>query len=144
MTLLLLGINRCFNLTDWPTYKLLLKERFDEIWDDPIAELKQLQETEGIVEYQTKFESNRTRVNLPEAYLVSAYLAGLRVDRQMHIRMFLPQTVMQCLLLGRLYETAHPRKNLATSWNPLSLIHYPKACYLSRETHRYICQNLCY
>lgn len=43
------------NMLDWPTYKLLLKERFDEVWDDLIAELKKLQETEDIVEYNAKF-----------------------------------------------------------------------------------------
>lgn len=47
---------------------------------------------------------------------MSAYLAGLRLDTQMHIRMFAPKTVQQCLLLGRLYETAHPRKSPASPW----------------------------
>lgn len=71
-----------------------------------------MQETEGIVEYHAKFESIRTRVNLPEAYLV-----GLRVDTHMHIRMFQPQMMRQYLLLGCLYETAHPRQNPTTTWN---------------------------
>lgn len=52
----------------------------------------------------------KTRVNLSEDYLVSAYLVGLRNNTQMHIRMFQPQTVRQCLLLGTLYKKAHPRK----------------------------------
>jgi len=64
-------------------------ERFDELLDDPFSELKMLQETDGIVEYHGRFELIRTRVNLPEHYLVSAYLAGLRTDTQMHIRMLL-------------------------------------------------------
>lgn len=67
-------------LHDWPFYKVLLKERFEEVLDDPIAELKALQETDGIVDYHGKFELIRTRVKLSEEYLVSAYLAGLRVD----------------------------------------------------------------
>lgn len=48
---------------------------------------------------------------------MSAYFAGLRVDTQMHIRMFQPQTVRQCVLLGRLYETAHPQNNSQSFWN---------------------------
>lgn len=32
------------------------------------------------------------------------------MDTQMHIRMFHPQSTRQCLVLGRLYERAHPRK----------------------------------
>ena len=65
-------------------------ERFGEVIDDPIAELMNLRETEGIVLYHDKFEAIRTRVQLPKDYLVSAYLAGLRMDTQMHIRMFRP------------------------------------------------------
>lgn len=88
----------------------MLKERFEDVCDDPMAELKQLQETNGIVEYHERFELIKTRVNLSEEYLVSAYLAGLRMDTQMHVRMFQPQTVRHCLLLGRLYEKAHPQR----------------------------------
>lgn len=83
------------NVLDWPTYRSRVKEKFEEVCEDPISELKKLQETEGIVEYHAKFEAIRTRVRLPETYLVSAYLAGLRLDTQMHIRMFEPQSVRQ-------------------------------------------------
>lgn len=102
-------------IEDWDQYKVLLKERFEDVLDDPIAELKRLQETAGISDYHAKFELIRTRVKLSESYLVSAYLAGLNTDTQMHIRMFQPKSVRECLLLGRLYETAHPRKT-SQSW----------------------------
>ena len=49
-------------------------ERFEELFDDPIVELKKLQETNGIVDYHGKFELIKTRVKLSEEYLVSAYL----------------------------------------------------------------------
>lgn len=88
----------------------MMKERFEDVFDDPIAELKHLQETEGIVEYNRKFESLKIRLNLDEDYLVRTYLAGLQVDTQMHVRMFSPQTIRHCFMLGRLYEKAHPRK----------------------------------
>lgn len=39
------------------------------------------------------------------------------MDTQMHIRMFHPQTTRECLVLGRLYEKAHPRKYFNASWN---------------------------
>lgn len=103
-------------LYDWKVYKIMLQERFEDICDDPIAELKKLQETDGIVDYHEKFELIKTRVNLPEDYLVSAYLAGLRLDTQMHVQMFQPQTIRQCLLLGRLYEKAHPQKVGVNNW----------------------------
>lgn len=93
----------------WEAYKMLLKERFEDVLDDLIAELKQLQETNGIVDYYERFELIKTRVNLSEEYLVSPYLAGLRIDTQMHVRMFQPHSTCQCLLLERLYERAHPK-----------------------------------
>ncbi|CAA7028426.1 unnamed protein product [Microthlaspi erraticum] len=105
------------NLKDWRIYKKLLKERFNDVLDDPIMELKMLCETDGIVDYHNKFENIRTRVNLSEEYLVSHYLAGLKLETQMHVRMFEPQTVRQCLMLGRLYEKAHPVKGIGTSGN---------------------------
>ncbi|KAG7619515.1 Aspartic peptidase domain superfamily [Arabidopsis suecica] len=64
-----------------------------------------------------KFELIKTRVNLSEEYLVSVYLAGLRTDTQMHVRMFQPQTVRHCLFLGKTYEKAHPKKPANTTWS---------------------------
>lgn len=87
----------------------------DLILDDPITELKLLQEMEGITEYNEKFELICSRVKLSEEYLLSAYLAGLRNKTQMHVRMFQPQTVRHCFVLGRLYEMAHPRKQSTLS-----------------------------
>ncbi|KAG7568093.1 Retrotransposon gag domain [Arabidopsis thaliana x Arabidopsis arenosa] len=95
---------------DWVTYKMLLQGRFKELEVDPIVELKQLKETNGIVEYHEKFILLRTRVNLTEDYLVRAYLDGLQRDTRENVQMFQPQTVNQCFLVGRLYEQAHPLK----------------------------------
>ena len=95
-------------LRDWYVYKSLIMERFEDVLDDPVAELKRLQEMSGIEDYHEKFELIKTRVNLNEEYLVSTYLAGLRLETQMHVRMFDPQSIRQCLVLGRLYEKAHP------------------------------------
>ena len=98
-------------------YKELLQERFEEVLDDPMAELKELREKEGITEYHAKFELIRTRLKLSEEYLLSAYLAGLRLETQMHVCMFQPQNIRQCLVLGRLYEKAHPRKPGGNRWS---------------------------
>lgn len=79
-------------LSSWETYKSKLKERFEEVLDDPMAKLKELKETSGIAEYNAKFELIRTRLRLLGEYLLSAYLAGLRLDTHMHVRMFSPQS----------------------------------------------------
>lgn len=41
------------------------------------------------------------------------------MDTQMHIRMFQPKTMRHCLLLGRLYERAHPKNISNPSWSGL-------------------------
>lgn len=102
-------------LSSWQEYKSRLRERFEEILDDPMAELKELKETCGIADYNAKFELIRSRLKLAEEYLLSAYLAGLRLDTQMHVRMFTPQSTRQCFVLGRLYEKAHPQKEFRSS-----------------------------
>ncbi|KAL1188159.1 hypothetical protein V5N11_003190 [Cardamine amara subsp. amara] len=102
---------------DWEAYKVLLKEIFEDVLDDPIAELKQLHERNGIVEYHEKFDLIKTIMNLSEEVLMSAYLAGLRLDTQIHIRMFKPRSVRHCLLLGRLYERAHPKNPASVNWS---------------------------
>ena len=79
--------------------------------------MKNLKDTEGIKEYHAKFELIRARIQMSEEYLLSAYLAGLRLDTQMHIRMLRPQTTRQCLVLGRLYEQAHPWKMVTSGWS---------------------------
>ncbi|XP_010470588.1 PREDICTED: uncharacterized protein LOC104750484 [Camelina sativa] len=56
-------------LYDWEGYVQMLLERFEDVCDEPMAELKQLQETDGIVDYHQKFVLIKLRVNLSEAYL---------------------------------------------------------------------------
>ncbi|KAG7552546.1 Retrotransposon gag domain [Arabidopsis thaliana x Arabidopsis arenosa] len=102
---------------DWWSYKLLLQVRYNKHVDDSIAKLKLLEETEGIEVYHARFESISTRVKLDEDYLVSLYLTGLENDTQVNVKMFQPQTIQQCFLIGKLYERAHPKKNNVNTWS---------------------------
>lgn len=104
-------------MNDWLAYKGLLLERFLEVLDDPIAELKNLQETNGIKEYHEKFEVIRLRLKLPEDYLVRAYLAGLKTDTQMHIRMFQPDSISKCLMHQRKGLGAASHVNQNSRWS---------------------------
>lgn len=94
-----------------------LKERFEEVLDDPIAELKELKEMEGFAEYHAKFELIRARLKMSDEYLLSAYLAGIRLDTQMHVRMFHPTSKRECLVLGCLYEKVHPKREYRSIWS---------------------------
>ncbi|KAG7533153.1 Ribosomal protein 50S-L18Ae/60S-L20/60S-L18A [Arabidopsis thaliana x Arabidopsis arenosa] len=63
---------------DWVSYKMLLQGKSNKLVDDSIAELKQLQEADGIDEYHARFELISTRVNLSEAFLImmNRFLSG--------------------------------------------------------------------
>ncbi|CAL9222412.1 unnamed protein product [Arabidopsis halleri] len=39
------------------------------------------------------------------------------MDTQINVRMFQPHSIRQCLMLGRLYEQAHPKKNSLNNWS---------------------------
>lgn len=90
---------------------MLLPGKYYKLEDDVIAELKQLQEREGIREYHAQFELISIKVKLSEDFLVDVYLTGLRSDTQVNVRMFQPRSIRQCLMLGRLYDKAHSTKN---------------------------------
>lgn len=102
-------------IRNWQIYKILIKERFAEVLDDLFAELKELKETDGIAEYHARFELIRARITMPEEYLLSAYLAGLRLDTQMQYECFSTQSTRQFLVLG--YEKGHPRKLITNTWS---------------------------
>nr|ABW74569.1 polyprotein [Boechera divaricarpa] len=89
---------------DWDLYKVEVMERFGDLLEDPMAESKCLQETDGIVDYHAKFERIRIILNLSQDYLVSSYIAGLRMDTQMHGRRFIPGDVKRdCRAKGLCY-----------------------------------------
>lgn len=122
-------------IEDWNQYKVLLKERFEDVLDDPIAVLKRLQETAGISDYHPKFELIRTRVKMSERYLVSAYLAGLNTDTQMRIRMFQLKSVRECLVLG-IYTKQHIHARLLRAGRLVSTLIQRKVFYQNRMKRR--------
>lgn len=87
----------------------------NNIRDDSLLELEQLQETDGIEEYHGRFVLLLNKLKLPEDQMVDAYLQGLQIDTQRNVRMFQPQTIRQCLLMGRLYERAHHKPSTRES-----------------------------
>ena len=53
-----------------------------------MSELKTLHRIGSVKDYHDQFDSVLTRVSLPEEYLVSYFVTGLRHDTQMHVRIF--------------------------------------------------------
>lgn len=102
--------------------------------DDPITELKELKETEGIKEYHAKLELIRARLRMSEEYLLSAYLGGLRLDTQMYVGMFHPTSTHECLVMGKLYEKAHPRRETKGTWSQSKSQYNHQKCVLIEKT----------
>ncbi|XP_020105551.1 uncharacterized protein LOC109722075 [Ananas comosus] len=91
----------------WEEYVVSLNTRFGaDLFDDPMAELKNLKQTGTVMEYQDKFDTLLNRVELSEEYAVSCFLSGLKEEIQIPIRMFQPRTLQRALSLAKLQELA--------------------------------------
>lgn len=58
-------------MCNWRGYRNRLKEQFEKVLDDPIAEPKEMKETEGIADNHAKFELIRAQLKMSEEYLLS-------------------------------------------------------------------------
>ena len=94
----------------WEQYVHDITQRFGELFDDPMAELKALQQTAGIQEYHDEFDAIASRLNLTEQHLLSCYLGGLEKDIAMAVRMFAPKSLQETFCLAKLQEAAYKAK----------------------------------
>lgn len=78
---------------------------------NPIYELKKLEQKGSIKDYYEAFDSIRRRVDLREDFLLSWFVAGLRMETRREVRSIRPQTVIQAYAYGRLYELAYPKRH---------------------------------
>jgi len=109
------------NLPTWTKFKVVLTERFRGLYDDPMADQIRLQQTGLVAEYQEKFESVVSRLQLSEEYKISCFLSGLKHDIQMMVRMFQPTTVLKAAQLAKLYESTTPSAS-----PPSQFLKFPK------------------
>ena len=68
---------------------------------DPAASLSKLQHTSSVRGYQTKFEILANRVNdLPESYLISCFILGLREDIKVGVCLLRPAALSKAFDLA--------------------------------------------
>ncbi|RVW58447.1 Transposon Ty3-I Gag-Pol polyprotein [Vitis vinifera] len=92
---------------DWSEYVIALNARFGQhVFDDPIADLRNLGQTGSLQSYMDEFDELYPRADIKESHALSFFLSGLIDELQMPVRMFKPQTLADAYSLARLQEIA--------------------------------------
>nr|GEU96796.1 hypothetical protein [Tanacetum cinerariifolium] len=96
----LLGAN-----VSWNSFKEAILLRFGNVFEDPIADIKNLRHTSTIGEYQNAFDMLLSTTDLPEDQQISFYIAGLQNDVQLAVKMFRPKSLAEAYHLSKIQET---------------------------------------
>ncbi|KAL8143658.1 hypothetical protein V2J09_016690 [Rumex salicifolius] len=98
--------NRFDIIPSWSEYIIDVSTRFGKPFDDPLADLVTLKQTESIDGYLDKFECALTRMNLPATHALSIFLANMTPHLQFHVRQFNPTTLGEAARLAKLHESS--------------------------------------
>ena len=89
----------------WGEYALAMKSRFGALaYEDPMEEIKKLRQTGLVKDYLQSFDALLDMVQLGEEQAVSYFLAGLRHEIEMMVRMFNPKTLQDAYSFAKLQE----------------------------------------
>ena len=89
----------------WNEYVMAMKSRFGSLaYEDPMAKLKKLKQTGSLKEYLRAFELLLDKAQLSQGKAISCFLAGLRHEMEMMVRMFNPKTLQEAYSLAKLQE----------------------------------------
>ncbi|KAL0351495.1 UNVERIFIED_CONTAM: hypothetical protein Scaly_1538200 [Sesamum calycinum] len=91
----------------WEKYVRALNDRFGIfLYKDPMSELMNLKQTGTIQEYMDRFDELLNCLELTEAYAMSCFLAGLREEIALQVRMFKSKMMQEVISLERLQDQA--------------------------------------
>lgn len=98
----------------WPELTAVSLLHFRPIeYDDPSEALTQLRQTITVTEYQESFEQLSQRVDgLPKKILVGSFIAGLRDEVQLEVKIKQPRSLSKAIGVARLVE----EKNQLQKW----------------------------
>nr|GEX86737.1 hypothetical protein [Tanacetum cinerariifolium] len=77
--------------------------RFNKVYEDPMVEIKNLNQDGEVKVYQDQFEVLLNRLELGESYAVCLFIGGLKSEISMHV-MFKPTTLKDAFCLARMQE----------------------------------------
>ncbi|KAG8386825.1 hypothetical protein BUALT_Bualt03G0189200 [Buddleja alternifolia] len=94
-------------LPGWEEYIKALHDRFGSVtFQDPMSELMNLRQVSSVKDYLDKFHELLNNVDLSEAYAVSCFLARLKNEIVVQVRMFKPKSLQEAVSLAKLQEQA--------------------------------------
>nr|GFB13932.1 hypothetical protein [Tanacetum cinerariifolium] len=99
---------------DWVVYKQTILNRFRNVYEDPMSELKNLKYETTARAYEDAFDTLLSRVEISEPHAISLFMGGLPAKIVMGVRMFKPKTLSDAYCLTNLQEAtlnAVKRKN---------------------------------
>lgn len=106
-------------IPSWTQFTADLTSRFGDLYDDPMAELKNLRQKGSVQDYHDSFDQIASKLSLTERDLLSCYIGGLEEEIQIRVRMFAPTTIQQACSLAKLQEAASKsQKNKLSTHKP--------------------------
>ena len=91
-------------LPQWEEYAVLLQDRFGPSFESPISKIIRLQQTGLLTDFNSEWDLCMAKINLPEEYLVDAYMSALKPELEKHVRMFKPRNLLHARRLARMQE----------------------------------------
>ncbi|PHT92339.1 hypothetical protein T459_00221 [Capsicum annuum] len=73
-------------------------------FDDPMEEIKKINQRRSVREYQAAFERSLTRVNLSEENAISCYIGGLKIELNIAVKITKPSSLSQAYNSARMQE----------------------------------------
>ncbi|XP_024019767.1 uncharacterized protein LOC21411464 [Morus notabilis] len=120
-------------ITGWSVLLQALEVRFgpSEL-EDYQGQLAKLYQTGSVLEYQEAFEDFSNRVqNVPDSFLLSCFISGLRTDIQHEVAAFQPTTLSKAYSLAKLQES-----KLLLKQRPAKLYSPLPPYYLHQPNHQ--------
>ena len=92
-------------MPEWEEYKEAIRSRFGILaYHDPMAEMKKLKQTGTLQEYLMAFDALMDKAQLSEEQALSCFLAGLKHELEMVVRMFNPKKLQEAYSLAKLQD----------------------------------------
>lgn len=83
----------------------------DQLFEDPIAELKKLQQVSSLQTYLEEFDLKLCETNLSEAQAISYFLGGLREEVEIAVRVLKPTSLKEAYALAKVQDVLWSKNN---------------------------------
>ena len=88
----------------WAMYRETILKRFGSVYDDPLSEIKKLKQIGTVQDYIDAYDRLLCRVDLPDDQSMSFFMAGLKSEIELAVRMFRPRSLTDLYGLCKLEE----------------------------------------